>query len=87
MSAARNASGQRAQAGRLCYGVVLATLAAAALAPAQPPKPDARVGELRTLEGHGERVLALAFSSDGKLLASGANDTTILLWDATRFGK
>jgi WD40 repeat protein len=39
------------------------------------------------LAGHHGPVLALAFSSDGKLLASGANDTTILLWDATRFGK
>src|SRR5262249_50491424 len=33
------------------------------------------------LEGHQANVGALAFSADGKLLASGSRDTTALLWD------
>jgi WD40 repeat protein len=37
--------------------------------------------ELRRLEGHQGYVEALAFSADGKALASGASDTTALVWD------
>ena len=33
------------------------------------------------LEGHSDNINALAFSSDGKILASGSDDTTIKLWD------
>jgi WD40 repeat protein/serine/threonine protein kinase len=35
----------------------------------------------RVLEGHHAETLALAFSSDGSLLASGSADHTIKLWD------
>ena len=37
--------------------------------------------ELATLEGHTDRVFSIAFSADGKTLASGSIDATIKLWD------
>ena len=38
--------------------------------------------ELQTLEGHDDSVLAVAFSSHGKLLASASADGTIRLWNS-----
>jgi WD40 repeat protein len=36
---------------------------------------------LHTFKGHARPVSALRFSDDGKLLASGAEDATVLVWD------
>jgi hypothetical protein len=40
--------------------------------------------EVANLKGHSAGVLSVAFTPDGKLLASGSLDTTILLWDVRK---
>ena len=35
-----------------------------------------------TYEGHAGLVTALAWAPDGKTLASGSTDTTVLVWEA-----
>jgi WD40 repeat protein len=41
--------------------------------------------ELGELVGHQAQVSTLTFAPDGKTLASGSRDTTVLLWDVTGF--
>jgi WD40 repeat protein len=39
---------------------------------------------IATLKGHRQLVVRVAFSGDGKLLASGSNDATVMVWDVDK---
>jgi WD40 repeat protein len=46
---------------------------------------DVATGKVqKTLEGHASSVLTIAFSPDGRFLATGSQDTTVLLWELDR---
>ncbi|KAL1862293.1 hypothetical protein Plec18170_001118 [Paecilomyces lecythidis] len=48
---------------------------------------DAQTGsQIKALDGHYQTIACLAFSPDGKRIASGAIDGTIRIWDATGDG-
>ena len=50
-----------------------------------PPAPPVRA--VRTLNGHSSSVLSVAFSPDGRLLATGSADNTVILWDVSTGAK
>ncbi|MER7184330.1 WD40 repeat domain-containing protein [Streptomyces hyaluromycini] len=47
------------------------------------PSPPPSRGPAAALSGHGRAVNAVAFGPDGRLLASGSSDWSVLLWDVT----
>src|SRR5689334_8304066 len=66
---------------RHCLPVLcLLVLGGPALSDPLPPHAAVRIGTVRLR--HGDRVRALAFSPDGRTLATGSDDHTLSLWDA-----
>jgi WD40 repeat protein len=47
-----------------------------------PDKPQVRFPVLCTLRGHSSYVFSVAYSPDGKHIASGSDDRTVKVWDA-----
>ena len=64
---------------RIMYLLILAMLASFSNATAAPFE------KTKVLLGHSEDVTAIAFSSDGKLMATGSADKSVVIWDAKTF--
>ena len=47
-----------------------------------PGKPQVRHPGQCTLKGHSREVRSVAYSPDGKHIASGSDDNTVKVWDA-----
>src|SRR5215470_11044779 len=63
-----------------CHGKLASVLLALACAVASPEQTPRLVVQ----SGHSSRIQAIDYSHDGRLLASGSSDRTVILWDVIR---
>jgi len=68
----------------IVFSMILGMKAITFLCAATHTPPNSNIQEIATLRGHKIRVFSVAFSPDGKFLASGSRDTTIKLWDVSK---
>src|SRR5262245_15326406 len=69
--------------GALAFAILLFAGCATSMAATSTPTPGRQLGAvLRAYTAHSMRVMAIAWSPDGKLVASGSEDRTIQVWDA-----
>jgi WD40 repeat protein len=74
--------GRRRRRWWLAAGSSLLVIAAVAVWLATRPRPAGpEAGEVRVFRGHSDRVVAVAFSPDGRLALSGSWDGSARLWD------
>ncbi len=81
-SSARQTRESRAALARLAARNQAKSIPVAVEETAAPVPKQEPARELHTLSGHQQQVSSLAFSLNGRLLASGSSDGTICLWDS-----
>src|SRR5262245_1956865 len=65
-------------------GLIGSAVLTGAAAPARAPRPSTpRFAATVVQSGHSGRVTSIAFTDDGRTIASGSYDRTVKLWDTT----